>query len=661
MRTIFELSWRLLRGGGRGSLLSTLLTAAAVAVCTGLLMFALGANSAFGQRADADAWRHPVPARDGAALEALSTDSVRGTPISIVDLAARGDAPPVPPGLDHFPEPGEVLVSPALADLMKRLPAEELRDRFPAAPSGLLGKEAVAHPSELVAVVGRSAGDPVMTATREASIGVGLVEIPTPIDSYATGAVSNTTTIYQVLALIASALMVVPLLVFGGAAARLTVARRDQRLAALRLVGATPGQVVGITVAEAVLTAVAGSVVGLLLYAVATPALAQIPIAGGVWFTGDLWPAWWQVAAVLAGVPLLTGLSAVIGLRRVVVTPLGVAARVTPPRMKAVRLLVFAAVLIVFGFVSGGLTGMGTAGAIVLVVLIAFAFLGMNLVGPWVVGLIGRITARVARSPTRLLAGRRLVDDPRAAWRTVAGVVLTGFVAGFLCLMNPGEAVPDSPRGQLQLAVPAAKAPGLAAEARDRLSGTGAKVTISEGPAPDGGSGGRVDDVMITVPGGAGDLDRARAALAGIVPGTVAVAMTDDAANRYLLEDLRTGSLTVLVVSFLIAITSAGITGASAVLDRRQTYAALRLMGTPLTVLNRARRQETLIPLTVMGGGSVLTGLFFAAPFAAGFGAAGAVTMLAFVAVGFAGVLGANALSTPLLRAVTRDPVPQES
>jgi hypothetical protein len=162
------------------------------------------------------------------------------------------------------------------------------------------------------------------------------------------------------------------------------------------------------------------------------------------------------------------------------------------------------------------------------------------------------------------------------------------------------------------------------------------------------------------VDGGRAEVDRARTALTGLVPGHTATTEADaDIASGRLLGDLRTGALTVLGVSFLIAITSAGITGASAVLDRRQTYAMLRLAGTPLEVLDKARRQETLIPLLVMGGGSVLTGLFFATPFAMGFGWSGALTLAAFVVLGFGGILGASALSRPLLRAVTTSPTPR--
>ncbi|GGS99204.1 FtsX-like permease family protein [Nonomuraea spiralis] len=639
-----DLTWRLLKGGGRKGMLGTWLTFGAVAVATALLLFAVAANVAFDARADRSAWRNPVAAqKDAVAVEATRFDFVGDQAITVVDLAALKPGVPAPPGMPRFPAPGEAWLSPALSELAARLPADRLARRYPA-PKGVLGQEALLHPEELVAVVGHAPDAPEITAARSDDWILG--KPPVKVATLA-GTPSEDAEAYRVLALIASVLMVVPLLVFGGAAARLTVARRDQRLAALRLIGATPGQVLGMTVAEAVIVAFAGALAGAVAFGAAVPLLARIPIQGGTWFVADLFPNLLILAGVLVAVPLLVGLSAVAGLRRVVVSPLGVAKRETPPGMRFVRVLALIAVLAAFPLLTRG-----TSVAIVAVAL-GLAFLCLNLAGPWVVGIIGRIAAGTARRPARLLAARRLVDDPRSAWRTVSGVALTGFVAGFLGLLSPGAFGGDTGPAQLSVAAPAGETTQVADQARDRLKRAGVTATVkSSGRTVVAALGSGADDAVV---------DRARTALTGLVPGHTPTTKVDE--QRFGLQifaDVRVGTIVVLSVSFLVAIASAGITAASSVLDRRQTYALLRLAGTPLEVLDRARRAETLIPMAVMGGGAILVGAFCAVPFMiGGISTTGVVTLVVCVVAGFAGVIGAGALSRPLLRSVTADPAPR--
>ncbi|MET8004317.1 ABC transporter permease [Nonomuraea glycinis] len=651
-----DLTWRLLRGGGRKGMLGTWLTLGAVAVSTMLLLFAVTANFAFQARADRGAWRVPVAAASGkaVAVEATRYDYVRGRQITVVDLAALNGRAPAPPGLARFPAPGEAWLSPALAELAGRLPADQLAARFPAR-TGVLGEEALIHPEELVAVVGHRPDAPEMTAARSDEWTAG--SRPTQVADLV-GRPSEDARGYQILALIAGVLMVVPLLVFGGAAARLTVARRDQRLATLRLVGATPGQVVGMTVAEAVIVAFAGALAGTAAYALAVPLLTRIEISGGPWFAADLLPHPLVPVVCLVAVPLLVGLSAVAGLRRVVVSPLGVAKRETPPAMRWFRALALLAVLAMVPML-----GQATSVTVVAVV-IGLAFLCVNLVGPWVVGIIGRVTAATARGPAGLLAGRRLVDDPRSAWRTVSGVAMTGFVAGFLALLTPGALATGATPGELRVLVPEGPPSAVAEQARERLGKAGITATVRLGKTGATAAGRRSDKLVIVKPARHTDpatMDRARTALAGLVPGRTPTSDADhEHFNVQIIDDIRSGTVVVLSVSFLVAIASAGITAASSILDRRQTYGLLRLAGTPLTVLDRARRTETLVPLAVMGGGSIAVGVFCALPFMLGAPDGGGLTMLlTCVAIGFAGVIGAGALSRPLLRSVTADPAPR--
>ena len=58
---------------------------------------------------------------------------------------------------------------------------------------------------------------------------------------------------------VAAAALLFPVLVFIGAATRLSAARREQRFAAMRLVGATPRQIATIATVESSVAAIAGT------------------------------------------------------------------------------------------------------------------------------------------------------------------------------------------------------------------------------------------------------------------------------------------------------------------------------------------------------------------------------------------------------------------
>jgi hypothetical protein len=249
---------------------------------------------------------------------------------------------------------------------------------------------------------------------------------------------------YVILAATASVLLVIPLLTLGGAAARLGVARRDARLATLRLLGVTPGEVVALTVAETALQGFVGALAGTVGYAALLPVWTQLSFQGARLTAGELWVGLPALGGVLLGVPVLAAVSGTVSLRRVVVSPLGVARRQTPPGMKWVRVLAVVVAVGAFSAVTKVMAGLPAAVAIgMLLGLLAVVFATLNLMGPWTIGLTGRVMARFARRPATLLAARRLVDDPRAAWRVVGGLGLAAFVAGCLSVL-PGLAASDA-------------------------------------------------------------------------------------------------------------------------------------------------------------------------------------------------------------------------
>ncbi len=239
---------------------------------------------------------------------------------------------------------------------------------------------------------------------------------------------------YVLFAWTAVVLLVVPLLTLGGSAARLGVSRRDARLATLRLLGVTPREVVGLTVVETAGQGLVGAVVGTVGYGLLLPVWTRIPFQGTTFTLGELWVGWAVLLGTCAVVPVLAVVSGMVSLRRVVVSPLGVARRQTPPGLRWTRAVVALAAMVLFMVVTSMLGAFGAAAFALAFGTLALGFAALNLIGPWTLALVGRLRVRRARTPVQLLAARRLVDDPRAVWRVVGGLGLAGFVAGVLAV-----------------------------------------------------------------------------------------------------------------------------------------------------------------------------------------------------------------------------------
>lgn len=240
------------------------------------------------------------------------------------------------------------------------------------------------------------------------------------------------TGLYLVLAGIAVVLLVVPLAVLGGAAARLSARSHDERLATVRLLGGTPALAGAVTVIDSAALALLGAVGGVVVY------LASAPLVGLLHFRGraigsDMFMAPGIVAALSAAVVLIGIISAVAGLRRLNVSPLGVRTRAVAPGARWIRALV-AGIVVVAAFTAlQQLDTIRDLAVMIAVMLGAFAAVlaVLNVVGPWVVRRLAVRSLRKAESPERLLAARMILESPQAAWRQVSGVAMTSFVAVF--------------------------------------------------------------------------------------------------------------------------------------------------------------------------------------------------------------------------------------
>ncbi|WP_313949578.1 FtsX-like permease family protein [Frankia sp. AvcI1] len=220
-----------------------------------------------------------------------------------------------------------------------------------------------------------------------------------------------------------------PVLIFIGTATRLSAARREQRFAALRLIGATPRQIAVIAAVESSVAAVGGVAAGFALFVLLRPALAPIPFTGEPFFPGDLSLNLPDVVLVALGVPIAAAAAARLALRRVTRSPLGVTRQTTARPPRAWRILPLLAGLGELAwFVHAGQPA-GTAGQVRAYLSgILLTMIGLIVVGPWLTLAGARLVARRTRRPAALIAGRRLADNPQAGFRAVAGLALALFV-----------------------------------------------------------------------------------------------------------------------------------------------------------------------------------------------------------------------------------------
>jgi hypothetical protein len=227
---------------------------------------------------------------------------------------------------------------------------------------------------------------------------------------------------------VAAAALLFPVLIFIGAATRLAATRREQRFAAMRLVGATPQQVSVISAVESTVAAIAGIAVGFGLFFLLRNPISTIRLTGEQFLPSDLSLNVADVLLVVLGVPVGAVIAARVALRRVRISPLGVVRRVTPKAPRAYRLIPLVAGIWELAYFIGRRpqTSNGQVAAFLPGVLVIMA--GLVIAGPWLTMIGARVMARRANRPASLIAARRLADNPQVAFRAVSGLVLGLFV-----------------------------------------------------------------------------------------------------------------------------------------------------------------------------------------------------------------------------------------
>ncbi|MXQ57795.1 ABC transporter permease [Streptomyces sp. XHT-2] len=360
---------------------------------------------------------------DHTLLIAHANSDFRDTDVRGRLVEAEGPDAPVPPGVSELPEPGTMVVSPALKKLLASDEGELLRDRLPydvvgtIGDSGLIGSQELAFYAGTTGLAERLDSPTVM---RIESFGADRSQYTEPLDP-----------VLVMLTLVIFVVLLVPVGVFIATAVRFGGERRDRRLAALRLVGSDSRMTRRIAAGEALAGAVLGLVFGTLFFLAGREFASSVELFRVSVFAADLNPSPLLALLVAVAVPAAAVLVTLIALRGVVIEPLGVVRTARPARRRLWwrLLLPLAGVAMLVPMIGQG-SDNGDFNQVLVVGGVMCLLVGVTALLPWIVEtVVGRLGAG---GLAWQLAVRRLQLSSGTAARMVNGIAVA--VAGAIAL-----------------------------------------------------------------------------------------------------------------------------------------------------------------------------------------------------------------------------------
>lgn len=344
---------------------------------------------------------------------------------------------PLPPGLARLPEPGTMVVSPALAQ--SGLTAEALGSQPSVAgtgPGGLIGREGLVTSDERLAYARPAPG-----RTLGADEGVQRITgfgNPNPGFRFDFESVISFPDPLTFIAALVS-LIVVPtlLLMIGGARALSEI--RQRRMQTLLRLGVTPTPIRLVLGLETAMLALPGCLAGLAVYAVTAPHVGRLPPSDVVLHPGAVTMPW-LLALVVALVPAVW------------MGTCGAAGRLArkPSRHKAVRLWHALPAAAGFWLMASNMVStydLDRARANLYLGLL-LAIVGLPLALPIVARTIGGLLSH-SRAASMWLVGKRLRFDPVALARPAGVIAVLVLLAGStlaiygrMILIEPEQLVP---------------------------------------------------------------------------------------------------------------------------------------------------------------------------------------------------------------------------
>ncbi|MEU6771181.1 FtsX-like permease family protein [Streptomyces sp. NPDC046759] len=416
--------------GGREGWIRVLLTAVGVGLGVALLLLTTAVPNALAVRHDRDEARLDYtygPKRPKAANTLVISDSdttYHGEDVRGRLVEPEGPRAPMAPGLSTYPAPGEMVVSPALKELLGSGAGKLLRARLPYRIAGTIGESGLVGSRELAYYAGAK-----NLASR--IDGYGTARISEFGHPQASGSSNTLDPVLILLVLVVFVVLLMPVAVFIATAVRFGGERRDRRLAALRLVGSDIRMTRRIAAGEALAGSLVGLVFGTAFFLLGRQLAGSVEILGISVFPSYLNPTPALAALVAVAVPAAAVLVTLFALRGVAIEPLGVVRSAKQRRRRLWwRLLLPLGGLAMLAPMIGQGRSNGNFNQYLVIGGVLLLLLGVTVLLPWIVE---AVVARLGRGGMAWqLAVRRLQLKSDSAARMVNGIAVA--VAGAIAM-----------------------------------------------------------------------------------------------------------------------------------------------------------------------------------------------------------------------------------
>ena len=268
--------------------------------------------------------------------------------------------------------------------------------------------------------------------------------------------------IWVIMALFACAFLVPTIISLTAQAAVLGASGREKRLATLRLIGLSSGDITRMTMLETAAQAAIGIVLGGFFSVLLAPIFSNMKFQDVYISASELILPWWGYLTVAVVVFVLAITASVVGMQRVRVEPLGVSRKEMPPALKYRSAILFV-VFTVFTLIMVDRTSMssGIAAMAIVAAVVSINVMLINWVAPFLLQVFYRMVS-IMPGTSHFVASQRIAADAKTTWRRSASMAFFGVIAGYLVI---------SPVGADGLTAMMSEEPGIFMMFRDLATG----------------------------------------------------------------------------------------------------------------------------------------------------------------------------------------------